>query len=218
MSQKMNPSISDKTRQKIIRTTEKLFAEKGFRAMTLRDVTREAKVNLAAVNYHFGSKSKLILEVIRDRIEPINEERLKRLDQLIEQYAPQPVPVNSIFDSLFRPLFESDGAGSGPNPALIQMIGRAFTEPADFMRGMHRDLFRDLTQRYLAELHRSCPDMTIETLQYRFFLSISTMLGATIDQVILENLSESKLGPRNYDRVVTELINYASAGFEQSAK
>lgn len=213
MPQSPAPSASNKTRQQIIRVTEKLFAEKGFRAMTLRDVTREAKVNLAAVNYHFGSKGNLVLEVIRDRIEPINATRLKQLDDLIAQHGPAPVPVTSIFDSLFRPLFESDGKGSGPNPALIQMIGRAFTEPADFMRDMHRDLFKELSTRYLVQLKRSCPELSDETLKYRFFLSISTMLGATIDQVILENLSDSKSKQRNYDRVVSELIAYAAAGF-----
>ncbi len=184
--------------------------------MTLRDVTRDAKVNLAAVNYHFGSKSKLIREVIRDRIEPINIERLSRLDDLIELHGAEPVPVASIFDSLFRPLFESDGKGTGPNPALIQMIGRAFTEPADFMRGMHRDFFKELSARYLFELKRSCPELSEETLRYRFFLSISTMLGATIDQVILENLSNGKSKQRNYDRLVSELIAYAAAGFAHS--
>ena len=213
MPKRATSSTSDTTRNHIIRAAEKLFANKGFRAMTLRDVTQEAKVNLAAVNYHFGSKNNLMYEVIRDRIEPINIARLKRLESLISEHREVPLPLNTIFDSLFRPLFESDGPRKGPNPALLKMIGRTFAEPADFMRGMHRDFFQELSQRYLTELKRSCPDFSDETLKYRFFLTISTMLGATINQVILENLSDSKSSPPNYDKILSELIAYATAGF-----
>lgn len=213
MTTRTTPSTSDNTRYQIIRAAEKLFADKGFRAMTLRDVTREAQVNLAAVNYHFGSKRNLMHEVIRARIEPINVERLERLDALIAQHGNASLPLDSIFDSLFRPVFESDGPGKGPNPALIKMIGRTFAEPAEFMRDLHRDFFNELSQRYLVELKRTCPKLIDETLRYRFFLSISTMLGATINQVILQNLSNSMASPPNYDKVLSELIAYATAGF-----
>jgi AcrR family transcriptional regulator len=213
MTAHATPSTSDKTRQQIIRAAEQLFADKGLRAMTLRDVTKEAKVNLAAVNYHFGSKDKLMHEVISDRIEPINAERLRRLDALIKQYGSSPVPLDSIFDSLFRPVFEPDGTGNGPNPALIKMIGRTFAEPTDFMRDLHRDFFDELSSRYLVELKRTCPEFADETLHYRFILSVCTMLGATINQVIFENLSAGKSSPPNYDRIVGELIAFATAGF-----
>ena len=73
--------------------------------MTLRDVTHEAHVNLAAVNYHFGSKRNLMLAVIRNRFEPINIKRLQKLDDLIMAHAPNPIPVDAIFAALFRPLF-----------------------------------------------------------------------------------------------------------------
>ena len=71
-SRKGNCSVSGKTRQKILSATGKVFAQGGYRAMTLRQVTREAKVNLAAVNYHFGSKLNLMRALLRDRFEPIN--------------------------------------------------------------------------------------------------------------------------------------------------
>ena len=151
---------ADKTRNDIMRAAEQLFAEKGFRAMTLRDVTREAQVNLAAVNYHFGSKRNLMLAVIRNRFEPINVERLKQLDALIEQYSPAPIPVHLIFDALIRPLFESASRETGPDYGLMQMIGRAITEPADFISTIHKELIAELSLRFMAELQRSCPDIS----------------------------------------------------------
>jgi AcrR family transcriptional regulator len=102
----MKTPKADKTRQDIVCAAERLFAEKGFRAMTLRDVTREAKVNLAAVNYYFGSKRELMLAVIRNCIEPVNVERMQRLNALVTKYNPAPIPLEHIFEALFRPLFE----------------------------------------------------------------------------------------------------------------
>jgi AcrR family transcriptional regulator len=207
---------ADKTRNDIVRAAEKLFAEKGFRAMTLRDVTRQAHVNLAAVNYHFGSKRELMLAVIRNRFEPINVERLRRLDALVSEHQPQPIPVDAIFAALFGPLFESANTEHGPDYALMQLIGRAITEPADFMRSMHKVFFNELSQRFMTELRRSCPRLSEEALQYRFFFVINTMLGTIIEQVRLENLSGGTLDATDFDKLVKQLTDFAVAGFIQT--
>ncbi|CAA6692763.1 MULTISPECIES: TetR/AcrR family transcriptional regulator [unclassified Lentimonas] len=209
------PPKADKTRCDIMRAAEQLFAEKGFRAMTLRDVTREAQVNLAAVNYHFGSKQKLMLAVIRNRFEPINVERLKQLDALIAEHAPESVPVHAIFGALFRPLFESASSETGVDDGLMQMIGRAITEPADFISTIHKELFTELSLRFMAELQRSCPHLSAVAHHYRFFFAISTMIGAIIEQVLLENLSEGTLDPTDFDTLVEELITFTVAGYIQ---
>lgn len=211
-----DPPKADKTRSDIMRAAEHLFAEKGFRTMTLRDVTREAQVNLAAVNYHFGSKQKLMLAVIRNRFEPINVERLKQLDALIDEHAPAPLPVDSIFGALFRPLFDSASTETGVDYGLMQMIGRAITEPADFISTIHKELFAELSMRFMAELQRSCTHISTTAHHYRFFFAISTMIGAIIEQVRLENLSEGMLDPTDFDTLVEELITFTVAGYVQT--
>lgn len=202
---------SERTRKSIIKAAEKIYAQSGFRAMTLRDVTSDAGVNLASVNYHFGSKSDLMREVIRRNIEPINQERLARLDALISQHRPAPVPLSGLFDALFRPLFEH-----AAKSRLPQLVGRILTEPADFMRSLHKEFFAELSARFLAELHRSCPRLSEEELQYRFFLSTSTMIGSVIEQVRLENISHGKLNGQNTDLLVQQLTSFVVSGFEQA--
>lgn len=206
---------ADKTCSDIMRAAEQLFAQKGFRAMTLRDVTREAQVNLAAVNYHFGSKRNLMLAVIRKRFEPINVERLKQLDALSDQHAPPPIPPHLIFDALIRPLFESANKETGPDYGLMQLIGRAITEPADFISTLHKELFAELSQRFMAELQRSCPELPATAHHYRFFFTLSTMIGAIIEQVLLKDLSEDTLDPTDFDTLIDELIAFCVAGYIQ---
>ena len=208
-------SVSDKTRQKILSATGKVFAQGGYRAMTLRQVTREAKVNLAAVNYHFGSKLNLMRALLRDRFEPINQQRQRLLNQQIEAHAPDPVPLTTIYDTLFRPLFTGIGSASVNDTSLIQIIGRALTEPAEFMRGLHKEFFADLSKCFMDEIHRSCPELSPEQIQYRFFLSVSTMIGTVIEQVRLETISDGKLDGKNLDKILHELTTFVVAGFQQ---
>ena len=70
------------TKQRILNAAEKLFADHGFAAASLRRVTADAGVNLAAVNYHFGSKESLIEEVFRRRLDELNANRIKSLEQI----------------------------------------------------------------------------------------------------------------------------------------
>jgi len=70
---------SENTVYQILNSAEELFAVKGFNATSMRAITDKANVNLAAVNYHFGSKDNLIFEVIKRGIQPINASRLQKV-------------------------------------------------------------------------------------------------------------------------------------------
>src|SRR3954466_10929520 len=73
------PMASDQTRTAILNAAERLYAERGFADVTLRDIVAAADVNLAAVNYHFGSKDELIAELFVTRSLALNRERLSDL-------------------------------------------------------------------------------------------------------------------------------------------
>lgn len=208
-------SASENTRTRILRAAEKIFARGGYRAMTLRQVTEEAGVNLAAVNYHFGSKTNLMRALFRARFEPINRKRLQILDERIAAHAPDPIPLEAIYDALFRPLFTGVEAAPVKDTTLMQIIGRALTEPAEFMRGLHKEFFAELSARFIGEIQRTCPELSESQLQYRFFLSISTMIGTVIEQVRLETISGGKLDGSNLDRILEELTAFVVAGFRQ---
>ena len=70
------------TKERILDTAEALFMEHGFEATGLRSMTTAAGVNLAAVNYHFGTKEELFEAVLTRRLDPMNQERVALLDQM----------------------------------------------------------------------------------------------------------------------------------------
>ncbi len=113
----MTETVVD-TKTKILDAAEKLFADKGFDATSLRDITTGADVNLAAANYHFQTKDALIDAVIARRIGPVNTRRLEMLDAA----GPNP-SIEQIIEAFVAPLL---GAMILPH---VPMMGRALRQP-----------------------------------------------------------------------------------------
>jgi AcrR family transcriptional regulator len=92
------------TRERILDVAERLFMENGYEGTSMRVITGAAEVNLAAVNYHFGSKEALLREVFRRRLAWLNHERLQALDRLEEQAAGAPLKPSQILEAFFGTL------------------------------------------------------------------------------------------------------------------
>src|SRR3982750_4118509 len=91
------------TKARMLDAAEALFMEHGFEATSLRSITAAAGVNLAAVNYHFGSKEELFQAVLTRRLDPMNHARLSLLTRLEAAAAPQPLSCEKILTALFVP-------------------------------------------------------------------------------------------------------------------
>src|SRR3989337_4182783 len=111
------------TRTRILDAAEELFMEDGFEGTSMRLLTAKAGVNLAAVNYHFGSKDALIEALFRRRLDPMNAERIAALDRL-EDFS-----AENIIRAFVRPSLRliEDAQGGGRN--LIRPPGRPYTAP-----------------------------------------------------------------------------------------
>ena len=90
------------TKDIILDAAEALFAEQGFTSTSLRNITAKAGVNLAAVNYHFGSKNALIAAIFERRIIPMNRIRLARLEALNQQHSAEDIPLEGLIEAFFR--------------------------------------------------------------------------------------------------------------------
>jgi AcrR family transcriptional regulator len=85
------------TKDRILGAAEELFAQYGFSGTSLRQVTSRADVNIAAVNYHFGSKENLVNEVFRRRMDEMSERRLAELRQAQEEHPNELEPILHAF-------------------------------------------------------------------------------------------------------------------------
>lgn len=172
---------TDQTRRRILDAAETLFAKQGFEATSVRMVVAEASVNLAAVHYHFGSKGALVRAVFERRIGPLNAERMRRLDRLIELRADAPLTLEAVLDTLIRPAVELQVGRECDSPSLTTLIGRAHLEPDRALGAVLREQFDAVRERYLTVLAESLVHLSEEERAARFQLVVATMASALAD-------------------------------------
>ena len=159
------------TKDRILGAAEELFAQHGFSGTSLRQVTSRADVNIAAVNYHFGSKDALIEAVFRRRLDPMNLARMAALDEL-EARAPAPEAIIRAFIGPSLRMIE-DAKGGGRN--FIRLLGRTYTEPAKTVRALIGQMYAPTMQRYKSALERALPHMPRDELVWRMHFMFGTL-------------------------------------------
>jgi AcrR family transcriptional regulator len=166
--------LSD-TRERILDAAERLFMESGYEGTSMRMITGEAEVNLAAVNYHFGSKEALLREVFRRRLAWLNRERLRELDDLESQAAGEPLKPSAILEAFFGTLLRMGSDESLGGMTFLRLLGRTLTEPADFIRTFFAGEYAEVIERYKRALFRALPEVPPEEIIWRFHLMLGAM-------------------------------------------
>ncbi|MBI4756000.1 MAG: TetR/AcrR family transcriptional regulator [Betaproteobacteria bacterium] len=172
------PPPAPDTRSRILDVAEALFVEHGFEATTTRLITGAARVNLAAVNYHFGSKEALIQDVFRRRLGWLNQQRLEALDALEAAAAGAPLKPSQILDAFFGVAlrFAADRRRGGH--IFMRLLGRTYTEPNAFVRAFLAAEHAGLLERYKAALFRALPDVPPEEILWRLHFMVGAMAYA----------------------------------------
>lgn len=205
--------MADSTREKILKAAERLFGEKGFASTTLRDVTDAAGVNLAAVNYHFGSKEALFKEMMRERIEPINRVRFEQLDAALAASKGEPLDLETIFKVIMHPLGEMLIADGGLDRSFLGLIARSMTEPSDFFQEVHRDFFSEFQQRFGQEMGRALPaGMDVQAASWRIFFAFSTLFGSLIQHRRMLQYFPHIKNPNDINGMIDQMIDFVCAG------
>jgi AcrR family transcriptional regulator len=202
------------TKDRILDAAERLFSEQGVRGVSLRSITSAAQANLAAVNYHFGSKDELIKAVLGRRIHPVNEDRLRRLDELTADGA-EPT-LEEVLDALLRPAFElSSDPTSGE--FCTRLIGRVQSDAEPTFREFCREHFQLVFERFFSAIAATCPDVPPTELLWRFQFMIGSMAFTMSDAIDLRERSGGQCDPRSAGDATNALVQFAAAGFRAPA-
>ena len=182
--------MEEATRDRLLDAAERLFAEHGYQATTMRGLTAEADANIAAVNYHFGCKQSLLEAVVHRALAPVVEERRRRLHALGDSPA-----VEEIVEAIVGPLF--DCAEAAP------LLGRLFVDPDPEMRCLVRAELSESTCERMEVLSRVLPEIPHEELWLRL-RAMYTVVGGHL---------AGTLGPCER----AQLITFLAAGLRAPA-
>ena len=201
------------TKERIRDAAEALFMEHGFEATGLRLITAAAGVNLAAVNYHFGTKEELFESVLTRRLDPMNQERVALLDQLEQDAAPLPLSCDRILMALLVPALRlaRDPERGGKN--FLRLLGRAYADPAPFIRHFLSEQYALMVARFKDAFGRALPHLPRKELSWRLHFimgALSYTLAGTDAHKIISELSPEE--PDNDEILLRRLAPFLLAG------
>lgn len=201
-------SVPPDTKTRILDAAERLFAQQGFAATSLRQITAEAKANLASVNYHFQTKEALIQAVLQRKLGPVNRRRLELLD--MEQGKAAPVPLPVVFRTFFQPLFEAGQMGVDL-ASFPRLLARIYSDDQENILPLFRSTFGHLIERYRAAVEATLPGITERDFALAIHLSIGAMAHYLSAGKMLKMLSGGAGGFEGSE-VVELLAQYCAAG------
>ena len=155
------------TKSRILDAAEELFMEHGFEATSLRLITTAANVNLAAVNYHFGSKEELFQAVLTRRLDPMNQDRMQLLTAYELANNGGALTCEKIISAMFIPALKlaRDHQQGGKN--FLRLLGRAYADPAPFIRQFLSSQYVEMIVRFRAAFARALPHLEREEVSWR---------------------------------------------------
>ncbi|HPI61493.1 TetR/AcrR family transcriptional regulator [Zoogloea sp.] len=210
MSQVPGKAAGD-TRSRILDAGERLFMEHGFDGTSMRMITSQAGVNLAAVNYHFGTKELLIQEVFRRRLTHLNQSRLAALDQLEAEAAGAPIKPSRIVDAFFGTALRMAADVEGGGHTFMCLLGRTYTEPNEFVRQFLAEEYAECVERFLAALYRALPEVDRNEILWRFHFMMGAMSYAIAGTDALQ-LVTGKFDDENPSRLAPRLMSFLLGG------
>lgn len=199
------------TKAAVFCAAERLFALHGFQNVSVRDITADAGVNLASVNYHFGSKDALLFEIFRRRTAELNRERARMLHEANDRHQGSP-PVREILEALFSPPLRW-GSANSDRRISVQFIIRSRSEGTEEMR---EALAKDVSHlaRFADALIKARPDLPRETVYWRLHFCLGMVHNnrfAEFDR--LHVLSDGATREGDTEGLLKRMLDFAEAGF-----
>ncbi|MEL6166847.1 MAG: TetR/AcrR family transcriptional regulator, partial [Cyanobacteria bacterium J06628_3] len=167
------------TKEQIINVAERLFAEKGFAGTSLRNVIREAGVNIAAVHYHFGSKEELFVAVVRRAAQQILTSQFEQLEKY--EKLDKPPSLEKILEAFYGPPLRTIIQMGETGLIRAQFMGRCRAEPLPIQQLSEKE-FNESHRRFLDILQRALPDQTRTELTWKLDLAIAIIIR-TLNQI-----------------------------------
>lgn len=175
-SRSTQPSRPGDTKTRLLDATETLYIGAGYDAMPLRHIAARANANLAAVNYHFGGKDALIHAMLTRRLDGLNRNRLALLERFQSSHGAR-LTCEHILGAMFIPALQQSRCPDKSGPALLRLLGRAYTDPSPFIRSFLRAMYEDVAQNFFRAFQTVLPHLPREELGWRLHFCIGSLSG-----------------------------------------
>ncbi|MBB1060485.1 TetR/AcrR family transcriptional regulator [Marilutibacter spongiae] len=203
------PTRHFSTKDRILGAAEELFAQFGFTGTSLRQVTSRADVNIAAVNYHFGSKENLVNEVFRRRMDDMSAQRLAALRAAVADAPGELEPILAAFVEPALALAQDRHGGA----SFVRVVARAYAEKNDSLRKFLSDHYGHVLREFAKAISACVPALSKEELYWRLDFLAGALTYAMADFGLIKRPA-GVTEAAHRERAARELIRFAAAGFK----
>lgn len=191
---------------RLLDAAERLFGEHGYDGVGMRMLADEAKTNLGAATYYYGSKESLYLETFMRRFRPTEAARLRMLREAEAEAGEKPVTVEKIVECMIRPPFES----GLEHPAFQKFLARNLLMPPPFIHAAIEKELLPGVEMFITALKRARPDVPEDLLHLRSMFAMGALLMFSIHASEMPGMKRTK----TRDAVLREMIGYVTAGMK----
>lgn len=206
------------TRARILAAAERLFSHQGLEKATIRGIAAEAGVNIAAVNYHFGSKEALERETFRVLAERVNRDRLERLHHCLEAAGARAPQLEELVTALVAPYLERGTSRPGLLPQLILLL--SLPGASDKSKRVVATAFDEVAARFVEAFELALPELSKAELWWRYNLAIGAIVytvGNSGAGARLARLSGGAADPTRRGELLDHLVAFVCAGLRGGA-
>ena len=202
------------TRDKILDAAEWLFAERGFTETSLREITRIADVNLASVNYHFGSKKALIQDVFARFCDVFVSELTKALDALDIQVSKQgQVSAEDVLGAVVGPALQLNQVRQEGTSVFMRLLARAYSETQGHMRRFIFTQYGESMRRLIDYLRRAVPELPPQELFWRLHFMLGAGVFTMTCSAALQDIAQSDYDETvDMEKILLRLVPFLAAG------
>ncbi len=200
---------TDETTNLILDAAERLFAQKGYEASSIRQITKLADVNVAAVHYHFGDKQ-AVLRAVTDRIVgPMVQRRTQMLDLAQAAAAPEPPPMTAVAEAFIRPDIETLQELQRRGPTTARFVGQIYSDQTPWIQAMALEQFLPLRPRFLAAIAAANPELDDDEIAWRLSQVVTLLIGA------FRSWPTSGRSSEEAEALIAGLTDFAAAGLSR---
>lgn len=198
------------TKQKILNHAELLFAEQGFNDTSLRQITSAATVNLASVNYHFGSKKDLI-KAVMDRYLAVF---MPQADHALQQLLQQPeFALSQVFECFVAPLMSLTKIRAKGPAIFLQLLGRGYIDNQGFLRWFIVNHYGQVLANFTQAIHKAAPNLSAEDVFWRLHFTLGTVVFTMASSEALRDIAKNDFNAEiDVEGLVRKVIPYLASG------
>lgn len=199
------------TKTRILDAADILFAENGFNGTSLREITSQASVNLAAVNYHFGSKKELIKAVMSRYMDELSPQLESALSLVCE--ADTKPTLHDVFTAFVDPLLSLNSFKENGTTTFLQLLGRGYSDSQGFLRWFLTTQYPNVFTTFTKAVKIAYPELSTEDMFWRLHFTMGTIVFTMASSEALIDIAQNDFDNKlDIAAVITRVIPYVAAG------